>query len=137
VYHLYIGIDPYHEIPSLNIVLVRFLLVLNGIYLLNAINPSFSVSIPLTVTVSADITPTESKSSCTFVSHLSGLDLALSKLADFGNVYNATIDKTWESRNMNKTVELQDFFDFVWGDKMGDRAAGMMADDLNNFFHTN
>ena len=89
--------------------------------------------IPITVTVSANITPTESFSSHTFISHLTGLDLALSRLADFGNVFNATIDKAWETRNIAKTVEFQDFFDFVWGAKMGDRASDIMAAEINKF----
>ena len=63
---------------------------------------SFSVNIPITVTVSASITPNESTSSHTLVSHLTGLDLALSRLADFGNVYNGTIDQAWEMRNMRQ-----------------------------------
>lgn len=92
------------------------------------------MSIPITVTVSADITPAESVSCHTFVSHLSGVDLALCRLADFENVYNATIDRNWEARNMVKTVEFQDFFDFVWGDLMGDRAADMMTAEVNKFF---
>lgn len=62
------------------------------------------------------------------------MDLALCRLADFENVYNATIDRNWEARNMVKTVEFQDFFDFVWGDLMGDRAADMMTAEVNKFF---
>jgi len=93
----------------------------------------FPVSIPITVSVTADITPSASTSRHIFVSHLAGVDLALSRLADFGNVYNATIDKSWETRNMVKTVEFQDFFDFVWGPLMGDKAADIMAEEANKF----
>lgn len=92
-----------------------------------------TVSIPITVTVTADITPTLSTSEHFFTSELSGLDLALSRLADFGNVYNAMIDRAWERRNTEKTVEFQDYFDFVWGDLMGEKAAEIMADEVNNF----
>ena len=92
-----------------------------------------TVSIPITVTVTADITPTSSTSEHSFTSELSGLDLALSRLADFGNVFNAMIDRAWERRNTEKTVEFQDYFDFVWGDLMGEKAAEIMADEVNNF----
>ena len=92
------------------------------------------MTIPITVTVSTYITPSESSSSHTFVSHLSGLDLALSRLADFGNAYNATIDRAWETKNMCKTIEYQDFFDFIWGELMGGRAASMMSEELNKLF---
>jgi hypothetical protein len=91
------------------------------------------VSIPITVTVSANITPTESKSTHTFVAHLSGVDHVLSRLADFGNVFNGTIDRAWETRNMEKTVEFQEFFDFVWGWRMGDRAAEVMTQEVINY----
>jgi hypothetical protein len=94
------------------------------------------VSIPITVTVTANITPNKSSSSHTFVSHLTGLDLVLSRLADFDNVYNASIDKVWEARNTVKTVEFQDFFDFVWGSTMGDRASEIMADEVTKLFDT-
>ena len=92
-----------------------------------------SVTIPITVSVSARITPHESVSTHTFSSSLSGLDLALSELADFGSVYNARIDKDWEARNMLKTVEFQDFFDFVWGQRMAERAAEEMGKEMNEF----
>jgi hypothetical protein len=91
------------------------------------------VTIPITVTVTAKITPTEASSSHAFVSHLTGLDLALSKLADFGNVYKASINKAWETRNMLKTMEFQDFFDFVWGKSMGEKASNIMAEEVNAF----
>ena len=91
------------------------------------------MTIPITVTVTADITLSTSSSSHVFVSHLSGVDLALSRLADFGNVYNATIDKSWETRNIVKTVEFQDFFDFVWGPMMGEKAADILAEEANKF----
>jgi len=57
----------------------------------------------------------------------------LSRLADFESVYNATIDKTWEERNMIKTIEFQDFFDFVWGSRMAERAAECMSREMNSF----
>jgi hypothetical protein len=85
------------------------------------------------VSVTAKITPTDSTSVHTFKSDLTGLDLALSRLADFGSVYNAKIDKHWETRNMLKTVEFQDFFDFVWGSKMAEKAAECMASEMNSF----
>ena len=85
------------------------------------------------MTVSANITPNDSSSSHTFVSHLTGLDLALSRLADFGNVYNAKIDRAWETRNMVKTVEFQDFFDFAWGDLMGDKASEILSSEFYQF----
>ena len=89
----------------------------------------------MTVTVTADVSPSASRSSHVFVSHLSGVDLALSRLADFGNVYNGTINKSWETRNMMKTVEFQDFFDFIWGPMMGDKAADIMAEEADKFLH--
>lgn len=48
-------------------------------------------------------------------------------------MYNAKIDKHWETRNMLKTVEFQDFFDFVWGSKMAEKAAECMASEMNSF----
>jgi len=133
VCHRYTGTCRYHEIRSQSIVLGRFHLVLNGTFSVESSNLRFPVSIPITVTVTADITPSASSSSHVFVSHLTGVDLALSRLADFGNVYNATIDRLWETRNMLKTVEFQDFFDFVWGPMMGDKASDMMAEEANKF----
>jgi hypothetical protein len=90
----------------------------------------------MTVSVDASITLTETKNKYSFVSHLSGLDLALSTLADFDNVFNATIDGTWDGRNMVKSIEFQDFFDFVWGRNMGERAAEMMLDAMSKFSET-
>ena len=37
---------------------------------------------------------------------------------------------------MVKTVEFQDFFDFIWGGLMGDRAADMMSEEVNKFLDT-
>jgi hypothetical protein len=88
------------------------------------------VKIPLTVTVSAKITPHESSSVHSFATCLSDLDHALSELADFHDVYNATIDKPWEVRNMQKTVDFHEYFDFVWGDLMGEKAAEMMTQNV-------
>jgi hypothetical protein len=86
------------------------------------------------VTVHASTTPTDSTSTHSFTSDLSPLDLALSRLADFGGVFNATIDPAWESRNTEKTMEFQDFFDFVWGARMGERAADLMAEEVGKVF---
>jgi hypothetical protein len=97
---------------------------------------SFSVNIPITVTVSASITPNESTSSHTLVSHLTGLDLVLSRLADFGNVYNGTIDQALEMRNRVKTREFQDFFDFIWGESMGSKASAILTSELNELLDT-
>jgi len=129
----YIGICRCQETQYQSIVLDRFHLVLSGTFSFESSDDSFPVSIPITVTVTADITPSASSSSHVFISHLTGVDLALSRLADFDNVYNATIDKLWETRNMLKTVEFQDFFDFVWGSLMGDKAADIMAEEANKF----
>ena len=60
----------------------------------------------------------------------------MSRLADFGNVYNATIDRSWETRNMVKTVEFQDFFDFVWGELMGDKASEILTSEANQSLDT-
>jgi hypothetical protein len=49
-------------------------------------------------------------------------------------VFNATIDPAWESRNTEKTMEFQDFFDFVWGARMGERAADLMAEEVGKVF---
>jgi len=57
-------------------------------------------------------------------------------LADFGNVYNAAIDKAWETRNMVKTVEFQDFFDFVWGELMGEKASDILTSEINEVLDT-
>lgn len=35
---------------------------------------------------------------------------------------------------MCKTIEYQDFFDFIWGELMGGRAASMMSEELNKLF---
>lgn len=37
---------------------------------------------------------------------------------------------------MVKTVEFQDFFDFIWGPLMGDRASEIMAEEVNKFLET-
>jgi hypothetical protein len=34
---------------------------------------------------------------------------------------------------MLKTVEFQEFFDFVWGRRMAERAAECMAKEMNSF----
>jgi hypothetical protein len=133
VCHRYIGICHCQETRNQSIALARFRLVLSGRFSFESSDDRFPICIPITVTVTADITPSASSNSHVFVSHLTGVDLALSRLADFDNVYNATIDKLWETRNMLKTVEFQDFFDFVWGSMMGDKAADIMADDANKF----
>ena len=91
----------------------------------------------MTVTVSADITPTESINGHKFTTHLTGLDLSLSRLADFGSVFNATIDSTWEHRNMEKSKEFQEFFDFVWGEHLGLKAAGIMSEEIAKILDLN
>ena len=82
------------------------------------------------------ITPRESTSVHSFTTELSLLDCILSQLADFHNVYNATIDRAWETRNMEKTVEFQEYFDFVWGDLMGEKAAEIMSDDVQKILES-
>ena len=66
-----------------------------------------------------------------FTTELPALDFALSELAGFHSVYNATIDRVWEARNTEKTVEFQEYFDFVWGGLMGEKAADMMSENLH------
>jgi hypothetical protein len=34
---------------------------------------------------------------------------------------------------MIKTIEFQDFFDFVWGSRMAERAAECMSREMNSF----
>src|SRR5579859_3140003 len=114
--------------------LVIYLLQLSGILNVEGVNVSVTVTIPITVTVAATITPTETENKHSYVSHLTGLDRVLSKMADFDDVFNGTIDRAWELNNTVKSAEFQEFFDFIWGDSMGNRAADIVAREMENVF---
>ena len=69
----------------------------------------------MTVTVSGYISPTKSTNILTYVSHLTGVDISLSRLANFDDVFNAHMEAEPGGFGVNqKPYDFNGFLTHIW-----------------------